>query len=61
MLKAANAARRAWLGGGDEASTEEGTWLRAQVTELHIRDWKQVDTGKGRLVTRECQVATSAA
>lgn len=52
MLQAANAARRAWLGRGDEASTEEGTWLGAQVTELHIRDWKQVDTGKGRLVTR---------
>lgn len=31
---------------------EEGTWLGAQVTELHIRDWKQVDTGKGRLVIR---------
>lgn len=61
MLQAANAAGRAWLGGGSRASTEKGTWLGAQVTELHIRDWKQVDTGKGRLVTHECQVTTSAA
>lgn len=41
MLQAANAARRAWLGGRGGASTEECTWLGAQVTELHIRDWKQ--------------------